>query len=160
MHDAQIRVLIVDDSATIREILSRILTELKNVEVVGQAQDAAGGLELTRQLHPDLVTLDLRMPGGSGLAVIEQLKQLEPPPIVMVLTNYPYPAYRTRCLAAGADYFLDKSTEFDRIPELPGQLPPGGNERGSASGDQQGAARAGDGASGMRRPTGMPGTGT
>ena len=67
---------------------------------------------------PDVVILDIRMPDGSGIDVLQTIKQGEPAPAVIVLTNYPYPAYRQKCLQAGADFFLDKSTEFDQIPEL------------------------------------------
>lgn len=112
MQPTPLTVLIIDDSALIRENLVRTFTELGEIEVVGQATDAREGLKLAAGLHPNLVTLDIRMPGGSGLDVIEQLKQLEPSPIVMVLTNYPYPAYRKRAAEVGADFFFDKSTEF------------------------------------------------
>jgi CheY-like chemotaxis protein len=58
------------------------------------------------------------MPGGSGIDVLQNIKQDEAAPIVIILTNYPYWGYRQKCLQAGADFFLDKSTEFDQIPEL------------------------------------------
>ncbi len=112
------RVLIVDESATIRKNLARIIAESGEIEVVGEAADARQGLELARTLHPDLVTLDLRMPGGSGLNVIQQMKQLEPSPIVIVLTNYPHAAYRQRATEAGADFFFDKSSEFNKALDV------------------------------------------
>ncbi len=112
MHPTPLTVLIIDDSALIRANLVRTLTELEEIEVVGQAADAREGLKLAAELQPNLVTLDIWMPGGSGLDVIQQLKQLEPSPIVMVLTNYPYRAYRERAVKVGADFFFDKSTEF------------------------------------------------
>jgi DNA-binding NarL/FixJ family response regulator len=86
--------------------------------VVGEAADAQQGLELARTLHPDLVTLDLRMPGGSGLNVIKQMKQLEPSPTVIVLTNYAHAAYRKRAAEAGADFFFDKSSEFQQALDV------------------------------------------
>ena len=58
------------------------------------------------------------MPGGLGIDVLENIKQNDSALMVIVLTNYPYPGYRQKCLQAGADFFLDKSTEFDQIPEL------------------------------------------
>ncbi len=76
MHSIHIRVLVVDDSATIRGRLSDLLTQLETVEVVGQASDALEALELARQLHPNVITLDLHMPGGSGLDLIPRLKEL------------------------------------------------------------------------------------
>jgi DNA-binding NarL/FixJ family response regulator len=58
------------------------------------------------------------MPGGSGIDVLENIKQNDSTLVVIVLTNYPNPVFRQKCLQAGADFFLDKSTEFDQIPEL------------------------------------------
>jgi DNA-binding NarL/FixJ family response regulator len=128
------RVLIVDDSATIRKNLARIFAESEEIEVVGEAADAQQGLELARTLHPDLVTLDLRMPGGSGLNVIKQIKQLEPSPIVMVLTNYAHPAYRKRAAEAGADFFFDKSSEFQQALDV---FRNGGTQLNDHSGKQE-----------------------
>ncbi len=128
------RVLIVDDSATIRKNLARIVAESEETEVVGEAADAQQGLELARTLHPDLVTLDLRMPGGSGLNVIKQIKQLEPSPIVMVLTNYSHAAYRKRAAEAGADFFFDKSTECNKALDV---FKNGGTQRDLYPGRQE-----------------------
>ncbi len=74
-------------------------------------------LELARQLNPNVVTLDPHLPGGGGLPLIEQLKALEPSPIIMVLTSFPSSAYCTRAMQAGADFFFDKSTEFHKVLE-------------------------------------------
>ncbi len=128
------RVLIIDDSATIRKNLARIFAESREIEVVGEAADARQGLELARTLHPDLVTLDLRMPGGSGLNVIKQIKQLEPSPIVMVLTNYAHAAYRKRATEAGADFFFDKSSEFQQALDV---FKNGGTQRDLYPGRQE-----------------------
>lgn len=115
MDSIHIRVLVVDDSAAIRWRVSCMLKELDTVEVVGQARGASAALELARQLNPDVVTLDPHMQGRGGLPLIEELKALEPPPTIMVLTSFPYSAYRTRAKQAGADFFFDKSTEFHKV---------------------------------------------
>ena len=111
-------VFIVDDSLIVREHLVTMLDELAGVEIVGQAGNVAEAISDIRRLQPDVVILDIRMPGGSGIDVLETIKHDEAAPIVIILTNYPYPGYRQKCLDAGADFFLDKSTEFDQIPEL------------------------------------------
>jgi len=64
------------------------------------------------------VILDIRMPGGSGIDVLEDIKKINAAPIVIILTNYPYPQYRKKCMAAGADYFFDKSSEFEKVTEV------------------------------------------
>lgn len=120
MCATELRVLIVDDSATIRVRLAELLGEIEKIEVVGEAANAGEGLEMARRLRPDVVTLDVRMPGQSGLEVIGQIKQLEPSPTVIVLTNFPYPAYRNRALDLGADFFFDKTTELHEVLEVVG----------------------------------------
>jgi YesN/AraC family two-component response regulator len=95
-----------------------MLEELAGIEVVGQAENVAEAISAIRILQPDAVILDIRMPGGIGIDVLENIKQDDSAVLVIVLTNYPYPVYRQKCLQAGADFFLDKSIEFDQIPEL------------------------------------------
>jgi DNA-binding NarL/FixJ family response regulator len=111
----KIKVFIADDSLIIREHLVTMLDELAGIEIVGQAGAVTEAIRAIRILQPDVVILDIRMPGGSGIDVLQTIKQDEPALVVIVLTNYPYPAYRQKCLQAGADFFLDKSTEFDQI---------------------------------------------
>jgi DNA-binding NarL/FixJ family response regulator len=121
----RIKVFIVDDSLIVRERLTTMLVELAGVEVVGQAEDVATAISAIGQLRPDVVILDIRMPGGSGIDVLRQIKQARPELMVIILTNYPYPGYRQRCLQAGANFFLDKSAEFDQIPVLVERLQQG-----------------------------------
>ncbi len=113
-----IKVFIVDDSLIVREHLVTMLNELAGIEIVGQAEDVAAAISAIQKLQPDVVILDIRIPGGSGIDVLEHVKQNQVAPIVIILTNYPYPGYRRKCLQAGADFFLDKSTEFDQISAL------------------------------------------
>ncbi len=113
-----IKVFIADDSLVVREHLVTMLDELPRIVTVGQAETVAEAINGILELQPDVVILDIRMPGGSGLDVLQRVKQSEVAPIVIILTNYSYPGYRQKCLQAGADFFLDKSTEFDQIPEL------------------------------------------
>ena len=114
----KIKVFIADDSLIVRQHLVTLLDELAGIEIVGQAETVAEAIKGIVELQPDVVILDIRMPGGSGIDVLQRVKQDEVTPIVIILTNYPYPGYRRKCLQAGADFFLDKSTEFDQIPKL------------------------------------------
>ncbi len=109
------KVFIADDSEILCERLIELLAGLPKVEVIGCAHDAEGAIKAINECAPDVVILDIRMPGGSGIDVLQHIKKGNIP-IVIVLTNYPYPQYRKRCLSAGADYFFDKSTEFDKLP--------------------------------------------
>ena len=114
----KIRIFIADDSLIVRERLVTMLNELAGIEIVGQAENVAEAVSGIRDLQPDVVILDIRMPGGSGIKVLQNIKQAGAGPMVIILTNFPYPGYRQRYLQAGADFFLDKSTEFDQIPDL------------------------------------------
>ena len=116
--NAKITVVIADDSLIVQEHLVTMLEELAGIEIVGQAENVAEAINAISQLQPDVVILDILMPGGSGIDVLENIKQDGAGPMVIILTNYPYPVFREKCLQAGADFFLDKSTEFDQIPEL------------------------------------------
>jgi DNA-binding NarL/FixJ family response regulator len=116
--EALVNVFIVEDSVSMRSRLTAALEEVQGVRVVGEADGADAALFAIERLRPDLVIVDLRLAEGSGLTVIEDLKRLHPAPIVAVLTNYPYPQYRARCLALGADYFFDKAAGLDALLEV------------------------------------------
>jgi len=116
--NSKIKVFIADDSLIVREHLVIMLDELDGIEVVGQAGNVAEAISSIWKLQPDVVLLDILMPGGSGIKVLQNIKQDGAGPMIIILTNYPYPVFRQKCLQAGADFFLDKSTEFDQIPEL------------------------------------------
>ena len=90
----KLAVFVVDDSAFIRERLPAMLAEITGVEVIGQAADGIEAVNSIKELKPDVVVLDIRMPGKNGMEVLQELKKFEPAPCVIILTNYPYPQYR------------------------------------------------------------------
>ncbi len=113
------RVFIIDDSAIVRERLTAMLSELEGIEIVGYAEDAFSAIDGVRAVKPDVVILDIQMPGSaSGIYALEKIRCESPAPTIIMLTNYSYPQYRKRCADAGAAFFFDKSTEFERVPEV------------------------------------------
>ena len=112
------RVFIADDSPIVRARLISMLDDLDTVEIVGQARSGSDALEAIRRLRPDAVILDIRMPGLTGIEVLEEVKKSDPHLLVIMITNFPYQQYRDRCLSAGADYFFDKSSEFDKVIDV------------------------------------------
>ena len=116
------KVLIADDSILVRERLVGMLSEFDQIEIIGEARDGLETMDAIRKLNPDVVILDLRMPKSNGTNVLKSIKKDVPHPIVIVLTNYPSPQYRRKCIELGAHFFFDKSTEFDKIPEVLEQL--------------------------------------
>lgn len=109
-----VRVLIVDDSAPVRSRLAAMLRDA-GLDVVGEADSATAALQLARALLPEAVVLDLHLPDGNGMNILRALKSLAPPPVIAVLTNMAQTGYRDRCMALGADHFLDKSRDFDQL---------------------------------------------
>ena len=120
--DKKIRVFIADDSDTVRDRLISLLREMPAVEIVGEAQDAAEAIQAIQRIKPDVVILDIRMPAGSGIGVLRSLRQKQEKPKFIILTNYPFLQCRKTCPEAGASYFFDKSSEFEKIPQALEQL--------------------------------------
>ncbi|WP_237152694.1 protein-glutamate methylesterase/protein-glutamine glutaminase [Oryzibacter oryziterrae] len=86
MTAARLRVLIVDDSALMRELLSRLLGSDPEIEVIGAAADPYAAREMIKRLTPDVITLDVEMPGMNGIAFLEKIMTLRPMPVVMIST--------------------------------------------------------------------------
>jgi DNA-binding NarL/FixJ family response regulator len=112
------KVFVVDDSTIVRERLITLLAEVPNVTIAGEAEMARDAISGIQSKRPDIVVLDISMPGGSGMKVLEAVKKDRPAPMVIMLTNFDHPQYRNRCMQLGADHFLDKSSNFERVIEI------------------------------------------
>ncbi len=107
----KIRVLVVDDSAFVRKAVGRMLATADDIEVIGFARDGEEGLGLARELRPDVVTLDVRMPRLGGLETLERLMAEQPVPVLLMSTLTQEGAEVTlRGLELGAMEFVDKSS--------------------------------------------------
>ena len=112
------RVLIVDDSRIVRERVAAMLSEIQDgIDVVGQAGEVNEAISAFHRLKPEAVILDIAMPGGSGVDVLQAIKQYGPSPVIMMLSNHSHPHYRKKCMETGADFFYDKSSEFCKVAE-------------------------------------------
>jgi DNA-binding NarL/FixJ family response regulator len=109
------KVFVADDSPIVRERLISLLMELPNVQVIGETGGALEAIDSIRRLKPTAVVLDISMPGGGGMSVLETIKKEDHAPMVIMLTNFANEPYRRRCLQLGADYFFDKSSEFEKV---------------------------------------------
>lgn len=113
-----IRVLIVDDSATMRAVIHRKLSTEQDIEVVGLARDAMEARQLIKQHNPDVVTLDIEMPGMDGLSFLEKIMALRPTPVVIVSGSTQEGARATiRALKLGAVDCYAKYTEDRSIAD-------------------------------------------
>lgn len=117
-----VRVLVADNSALVRERLVALVSELETIDLVDQAGDAGETLGCVDRFSPDVVILDSRMIERNGLQVLKEIKAGNTAPVVIVLSTDPYPQYREMCRQLGADFFLDKDTEFDRVNKVLGTL--------------------------------------
>lgn len=112
---ASIRVLVVDDHPVVRRGLHSMLDGESGISVVGLASSGREGLLLSEKLKPDVVLLDLRMPGMSGVEVIASLRASQPESKVLVLTNYQLDEDIFNALEAGALGYLLKSASQDEV---------------------------------------------
>ena len=117
-REEKMKVFIVDDSKVVVERLVDLLEDVPGAELVGQAADVPQAVEGIQKMKPDALILDLQMPGGSGLDVLRAIRMDYPDLQVLVCTNYAHPQYREECMIAGANFFLDKSVEFGKIPSI------------------------------------------
>ncbi|MDN4640874.1 response regulator transcription factor [Agreia sp. PsM10] len=115
MTDAEIRVLLVDDQDLLRSGIRIILESEPGIVVVGEARDGHGALERIRQVSPDVVCLDVQMPGMDGLTATRLITALEPPPAVLVLTTFDRDDYLFEALEGGASGFLLKNSTPEQL---------------------------------------------
>ena len=111
------RALVVEDSAVLRRRLVGIVAKALSGFEVSEAKDVSTAIESARRLHPDVVTLDLGLPDGSGLEVLRAIREDGAPARVIVVTGNSDDRYRRASLAAGADEFLDKA-DLALLPAL------------------------------------------
>lgn len=117
--DAPIRVLMVDDNALFLTTLATQLARTPGIDVVARAYDGIDALRLAEALEPDVVIVDISMPGLNGLEVAQRLKHRGPRPRVVVLSLYDEPEYREQAVRAGVDAYLVKgAVHADLVPLL------------------------------------------
>lgn len=120
-----IRVVVVDDEALVRSGFRMILGSAHDIEVA-DAVDGPEAMAAIARSSPDVVLLDIRMPGRSGLDILTEIRQLPSPPVVAVLTTFDSDEYIARALGEGAAGFLVKDTDPEQLPSLVRSLAAGG----------------------------------
>ena len=119
MNSKGLKLLLVDDTLIVLQRLQFLLSELKQVSRTEAAMSAEEALVLLDRYEPDIIILDINMPGMNGIELLKTLpfKQIMRP-VVIMLTNNTFAGYRDECIRLGADYFLDKSRDFQLIPSI------------------------------------------
>lgn len=115
---APLTVYLVEDSLAIRARLADTIRGIKGAELVGEAGSVGKAIAGIQSTHPGALILDLQLEDGSGLEVLKAVRPDSPALHVAVLTNYSTDQHRRACMSAGAEFFLDKSSEFPRIREI------------------------------------------
>lgn len=111
-----IRVMIVDDHPLVREGLNKVLTKgTIDIAVVGEASNASELLNMLSKQRPDIVVLDIAMPGRSGMDVLKDIKKLYPQLPVLMLSMHPEERFAVRALKAGASGYMTKTSISDDL---------------------------------------------
>ncbi len=105
--------LIVEDSVSITWRLLTFFRGIENLEIIGSVRNGTSGLKRIKSDKPDIVLLDLQLPGMNGLKIIETLQGQKNAPYIIVFTNNSNFYFKERCLSLGANEFYDKSVQFD-----------------------------------------------
>jgi DNA-binding NarL/FixJ family response regulator len=112
------KVLVADGSAMLRERIVSLFSELDGIELIGQTQDWPETFHAIFTLKPHVLILDIQIIRGRGIDALKGIKQEDSSMAVIVLTHFTTLPYRRRCLEAGADFYLDKSTEIGKLREI------------------------------------------
>ncbi|MCW4153375.1 response regulator [Halomonas sp. 18H] len=110
-----IRVLIADDHHLVRTSIAHLLNEEPDMGVVGEAADGEEAVQQTRQLKPDVILMDIRMPGISGLEATRKIHRLTTDVRILVLTAFVEETFAQRLLEAGAHGFISKGSQHDEM---------------------------------------------
>lgn len=110
-----IKIVIVDDHSLVRVALRRILSDIPEMKVIGEAADGADAIILCEKLKPDVVLMDIQMPGMDGFEATRQLRQLNSDIKILIVTSCENDVYLTRLLQIGAAGYITKNAETDEM---------------------------------------------
>ncbi len=112
------RIFIVDDSPEICNTLEKTVAFLPNIVIVGVSGTVSDAISGLKAHEPEVVILDLNLPDGSGFDVLKFLKKAKFKSVVLILTNHSTEPFRAKGRLHGADYFFDKTNEFENAIEV------------------------------------------
>lgn len=111
----QIRILVVDDHPIVRQGIRSLLSNYPEFEIVGEADNGTKALEYVSRLAPHITLLDIRMPGESGLEILQQIHQMQPEAKVLMLTSFDDNEYVMGALRAGAQGYVLKGVSDEML---------------------------------------------
>ncbi|MCX6265594.1 MAG: response regulator transcription factor [Bacteroidetes bacterium] len=123
MKNHSLHILLVDDVKIILQKMKMFLSIVPQVRQVDTANSAQEAFTFLQSSDPELVVLDVNMPGTNGIEILKRIRNSKgPQPVVVMLTNETGNHFKETCLQSGADYYLDKSRDFLQIPAIVGEL--------------------------------------
>jgi DNA-binding NarL/FixJ family response regulator len=111
-------ILLVDDNKFFIERMIGLLEEAEGIGYINVAYDYDQAYQCLKEERPDLVLLDINLPGKSGIDLLREIKQSGQKCSVIMISNHDNEYYRQLCKQLGADHFLDKSTDFGMVPSI------------------------------------------
>ncbi len=117
-HDKSLSILVIDDSEIIRERIIEIICRIKKNITIFHADNFREGLKQFISSPPEIIILDIQLKDGDGMDLLNIIKSRSPNTHVIILTNYPFPVFKDYCIKYGAEYFLDKSNDFEKLQEV------------------------------------------
>jgi len=116
------RVLLADDSSLILERLQEMVSNHKQIEIVGVFKNGTETLNAIRTMKPDLAIVDIKMPGLNGLYVLNEIRKDDKNVIFIILTFYSSDYYRQLAIQAGSNYFFSKADDFEKLTQVVAEL--------------------------------------
>jgi two-component system OmpR family response regulator len=117
-----LKVLLVEDSSVLTERMAEALCQFPEIDLVGTADSEHPALLEIRRRRVDVVLLDLQLKQGTGFGVLRAIGSMQSKPCVVVLTNHDTAEHERNAVALGANCFLDKARDFQRLPEILQQI--------------------------------------
>jgi CheY-like chemotaxis protein len=117
MAGNDLKVLLVEDSQLLSDRLLELMSDITGVTSIGAVTTEAAAIRAIDTEQPQAILLDLHLKEGTGFGVLRHINTMKQRPAVIVITNYALPQYRRQAETLGARYFLDKTQEFELIPE-------------------------------------------
>jgi DNA-binding NarL/FixJ family response regulator len=108
-------VYIIEDSELIKHRIIRLLSAVDNINIVGSSEDLENAFPAINAVKPDVIILDISVEKNKGFKMIREITSINPHPIIIMFTNYDFQSYKEKSFEHGADYYLDKSNEFQKL---------------------------------------------
>lgn len=116
MSSTHLKILIVDDTDIVAERLYKMIIDIDSVDTVFKSNSYNQAVELINKQLPDIILLDIQLPVKNGIALLKFVKENYPAIKTIIVTNNASSNYKLICESIGADFFIDKSAEFEKIP--------------------------------------------